>query len=79
MAIEYSLDQRRYRLNMTKKELYEVCQAMGADLTYDNITVILHDQERARSHIPEKVDKLRQVMLQLETQKGITDIYFDER
>lgn len=79
MAIEYSLDQRRYRLNLSKKELFEICSTMGVDLKYDTICCILDNQERARHFIPEKVDLLRAIMRELEEEQGIADIYFDER
>lgn len=79
MAVEYSLDQRRYRLDITKKELYEICKMKGVDMKYITMVNILEDQDSARNSNPEKVDLLRQVVSELESKRGITDIYFDER
>lgn len=79
MTVEYSLDQRRYRLDITKKELYEICKMKGVDMKYITMVSILEDQDSARSSKPEQVDMLRQVMSELEENRGITDIYFDER
>lgn len=79
MAVEYSLDQRRYRLGITKKELYDICKMKGTDMKYVTMVSILEDQDSAKNRIPDEADMLRQVMSELEAKRGITDIYFDER
>jgi hypothetical protein len=79
MAVEYSLDQRLYRLNITRKDFIEICQARGIKMHPARIRAILANQSWARENHPEQLDALRQVVSYFESKRGITDIYFDER
>lgn len=76
MATEYSLDQRLYRLGLTKKDIYEQCKARGIKISYQKVQETIEYPNEVDYKYKEKV---RKVITELESQKGITDIYFDER
>ena len=76
MAMEYTLDQRLYRLNMTKKDLYEQCKIRGEKISYEKVRQSVNYPTEAE---PKYTDILRKVISEIETERGITDIYFDTR
>lgn len=76
MAIEYSLDQRLYRLNMTKKDLYEQCKIRGKRISYEKVCQSVNFPMETD---PKYTNLLREVVSGIEMERGITDKYFDTR
>ncbi len=76
MAIEYSLDQRLYRLNMTKKDLHEQCKSRGKRISYEKVCQSVNFPMETD---PKYTNLLREVVSGIEMERGITDKYFDTR
>lgn len=76
MVIEYTLDQRLYRLNMTKKDLYEQCKIRGKRISYGKVCQSVNFPTETE---PKYTNLLREIVSEIEKKRGITDIYFDTR
>lgn len=76
MAIEYTLDQRLYRLNMTKKALHKQCVNRGKRISYERVCQSVNFPMETE---PKYINLLREVVSEIEMERGITDIYFDAR
>ena len=76
MVIEYTLDQRLYRLNMTKKDLHEQCKSRDKRISYEKVCQSVNFPMETE---PKYTDLLREVVSEIEMERGITDIYFDTR
>lgn len=71
--MQFSLDQRLYNLNMSKKELCEECNRRGRRISYGTVCrVIAHPGEVLYKYEKIVVDTISE----LEALRGITDIDF---
>lgn len=71
--MQFSLDQRLYNLNMSKKELCEECNLRGRKISYGTVCrVIEHPGEVLYKYEKMVVDTVSE----LEAIRGITDIEF---
>lgn len=71
--MQFSLDQRLYNLNMSKKELCEECNYRGRKISYGTVCrVIEHPGEVLYKYEKIVVDTVSE----LEAIRGITDIEF---
>lgn len=76
MAIEYTLDQRLYRLGLSKKDIYEQCKARGKRISYEKICEAVNFPMEADLKYTNIV---KTVVSEIEAEREITDIYFDRR
>ncbi len=72
--MEYSLDQRRYRLDLSKKQLHEECNRRGRKISYQAVCTVINEP---RMLSPAIENMVRDTIKELETSRGITDIDFD--
>lgn len=71
--MQFSLDQRRYNLNMSKKEFYKVCVSKGLKISYSMVCRVFNEP----GEVEYKYEKMvKDVLSQLEAKRGITDITF---
>lgn len=71
--MQYSLDQRLYNLNMSKKELCEECNCRGRKISYNMVCRVINQPGDA-FYKYEKI--VSDTISELEAIKGITDIEF---
>lgn len=72
--MQFTLDQRRYRLNLTRKQLWEECNRRGRKIGYNSVCKAIN--------APLEVDyqakiKVSDTIAELEKECGVTDIDFD--
>lgn len=72
--MQFTLDQRRYRLNLSRKKLWEECNLRGRKIGYSSVCKTI-DTPGEVGYRTEK--KVSDTILELEQEHGITDIYFD--
>lgn len=72
----YSLDQRMYRLNISKKKLWEECNRRGRKIGYTSVCAVI-DYPGEKSLKMEQ--KVTDTIAEMEKERGITDIVFDNR
>lgn len=69
----FSLDQRLYNLKLSKKDLHEICASKGLKISYKMICRTLNEP----GEVSYKFEKMvADVISELETKRGITDIEF---
>lgn len=72
--MRFSLDQRRYRLNLSRKQLWEECNLRGRKIGYSSVCKAIDTPLEVEYKTKKKVSD---TILDLEKEKGITDIDFD--
>ncbi len=71
--MQFSLDQRRYRLNMSCRQLWEECNRRGRTVSYDMVRKVINQSGEVLYHTEKKiVDTLAEI----EMERGMTDIEF---
>lgn len=69
----FSLDQRRYRLNLTKKQLHEECLKRGRKIGYSSVCTTIENPGELL-YTTEK--KVIDTIAEIEAERRITDIEF---
>ena len=72
--MQFTLDQRRYRLNLSRKQLWEECSRRGRKIGYSSVCKAI-DTPVEVGYKTEK--KVSDTITELENEHGITGIDFD--
>lgn len=71
--MQYSLDQRRYRLDISRKQLHEECNNRGRKISYNAVCQVINEPGELLHHTEKLViDTIEE----LEAEKGIVSSEF---
>lgn len=56
--MKQSLDQRRYNLNITRKQIYEECRARNIKISYNSVSDVIANKEGVSFHFIKLIDDL---------------------
>jgi len=72
--MQFSLDQRAYRLGLSKKQLWDECNRRGRRISYSSVCAAVNYPGEIAYKLEKKVND---TIAELEAEQGITDVNFD--
>lgn len=72
--MKFSLDQRRYRLDMSRKQIQQECDRRGRKVSYSAVCKAFTEPEEL---LPNTIQKIEDTITELEKERGITSTDMD--